>query len=129
MPAPIRETGCIPCVAAGASSYGSTLGTHWEATDREGFWVKKLYEDAGRGESTWLMRMDPGACSPPSLLSPIRICWPTRAHTQVTRTRRARGSRQQQGMPPLRTTRGSRRRHPALPPPPRLLYRVVRVRP
>lgn len=65
MPAPIRETGCIPPVAAGASSYGSTLGTDWEATDSEGFWVKKLYEDAGRGESTWLMRMDAGACSPP----------------------------------------------------------------
>ncbi len=33
----------------------------WEETEYEGFWRKRLYEDAERGDKTWLIRMDPGA--------------------------------------------------------------------
>ena len=65
MKAPIRESACIAPVAAAASSYMSAVDTDWEATDSDGFWVKKLYEDDARGEQTWLMRIDPGAYSPP----------------------------------------------------------------
>ncbi|NCF28225.1 MAG: anti-Sigm factor, ChrR [Gammaproteobacteria bacterium] len=43
----------------------TAVDTDWEATDSDGFWLKRLYEDEERGERTWLMRIDPGACSPP----------------------------------------------------------------
>ena len=65
MKASIRESDCILPVAAAASSYMSAVDTDWQATGSDGFWVKKLYEDEARGERTWLMRIDPGAYSPP----------------------------------------------------------------
>jgi quercetin dioxygenase-like cupin family protein len=43
----------------------SAVDTEWEATESEGFWVKRLYEDPARREITWLMRIDAGAYSPP----------------------------------------------------------------
>ena len=39
-------------------------GEHpWQATEHPGYWLKPLYEDAGKGERTLLMRADPGATS------------------------------------------------------------------
>ncbi len=43
----------------------TAAGKDWEPIGDDGFWVKRLYEDEERGERTWLMRMDPGAYSPP----------------------------------------------------------------
>ena len=43
------------------SLYLDGLKTPWEKTEYEGFWLKRLYEDAARGEKTCLIRMDPGA--------------------------------------------------------------------
>ncbi len=63
--APVEHDDCIPAVASTASSYMTAVDTDWEATDSDGFWLKRLYEDEERGERTWLMRIDPGACSPP----------------------------------------------------------------
>ena len=62
---PLEENRCIAAVASAASSYMSAPGMDWEPTGSEGFWVKRLYEDEERGERTWLMRIDPGAYSPP----------------------------------------------------------------
>lgn len=36
----------------------------WQQTETEKFWIKPLYEDAGRGERTLLMKVDPGAFAP-----------------------------------------------------------------
>ena len=58
--APVEETDCIGTVSPAASSYMSAVGGEWQPTGTEGFWVKRLYEDEGRGEQTWLMRIDPG---------------------------------------------------------------------
>ena len=65
MKAPIDDRGRIAQVASAASAYMTTVDTDWEATDSDGFWVKRLYEDPTRGETTWLMRIDAGAYSPP----------------------------------------------------------------
>lgn len=62
---PVEDRKCIAEVASSASSYMSTVESEWEPTSTEGFWVKRLYEDDARGECTWLMRVDPGAYSPP----------------------------------------------------------------
>jgi quercetin dioxygenase-like cupin family protein len=62
--APIAESKCIVGVDAAKSSYMTTAGTNWE-TAGDGMWVKKIYEDAARAESTMLFRMEPGAYSPP----------------------------------------------------------------
>jgi anti-sigma factor ChrR (cupin superfamily) len=62
---PVDHRSCIAAVASAASSYMSAVDTDWEATDSDGFWLKRLYEDSLRGERTWLMRIDPGAYSPP----------------------------------------------------------------
>ena len=43
------------------SLYLDGLKMSWEECEVEGFWMKRLYEDADRSEKTWLMRMDPGA--------------------------------------------------------------------
>jgi len=63
--APVDRESCIAAVMSATSSYMTTVDTDWEATDSEGFWVKRLYEDEQRGERTWLMRVDAGAYSPP----------------------------------------------------------------
>ena len=63
--APVEHDNCIAAVVSAASSYMTAVDTDWEATDSDGFWLKRLYEDDQRGERTWLMRIDPGACSPP----------------------------------------------------------------
>jgi anti-sigma factor ChrR (cupin superfamily) len=62
--APVDRESCIAAVMSTTSSYMTTVDTDWEATDSEGFWVKKLYENEQRGERTWLMRVDAGAYSP-----------------------------------------------------------------
>ena len=62
--APVDRESCIAVVMSTTSSYMTTVDTDWEATDSEGFWVKKLYENEQRGERTWLMRVDAGAYSP-----------------------------------------------------------------
>ena len=53
----------------GAPSVGSVYveasAMDWEALDQPGFWLKRLYQDDAKGEKTWLMKMDPGAYSPP----------------------------------------------------------------
>jgi quercetin dioxygenase-like cupin family protein len=61
----VDQRSCIAAVASAASAYMAAAGRDWEATGSEGFWLKRLYEDPERGERTWLMRMDPGAYSPP----------------------------------------------------------------
>ena len=61
----VDNRSCIAAVASAASSYVSAVDAQWEATDTDGFWVKRLYEDGARGERTWLMRIDPGAYSSP----------------------------------------------------------------
>lgn len=65
MKTPIDDQTCIAPVASAASDYMTTVDTDWEATDSDGFWVKRLYEDPARSETTWLMRIDAGAYSPP----------------------------------------------------------------
>ena len=62
---PVDEARCIAAVATAASTYMSAVAMDWEPTGDDGFWVKRLYEDEQRGERTWLMRIDPGAYSPP----------------------------------------------------------------
>jgi anti-sigma factor ChrR (cupin superfamily) len=37
----------------------------WEESGTPGFLVKRLHEDTATGESTWLMKMEPGCTSPP----------------------------------------------------------------
>lgn len=61
----IDDSNCIAPVASAASAYMTAVDADWEATGSDGFWVKRLYEDAARGETTWLMRVDAGAYSPP----------------------------------------------------------------
>lgn len=65
MKATIDDKECIAPVATAMSEYTSAVSPDWEATDSDGFWVKRLYEDEARGEQTWLMRIDAGAYSPP----------------------------------------------------------------
>ena len=62
---PVDQRSRIAAVVSAASSYMSPVDTDWEATDSDGFWLKRLYEDEERGERTWLMRIDAGAYSPP----------------------------------------------------------------
>jgi anti-sigma factor ChrR (cupin superfamily) len=42
----------------------SATGIEWLPTDLDGFWIKPLYEDSGRGEKTMLMKVTPGAFAP-----------------------------------------------------------------
>ena len=65
MKTPIDDQSCIAPVASAASGYMTAVDADWEATDSDGFWVKRLYEDPARCECTWLMRIDAGAYSPP----------------------------------------------------------------
>ncbi len=37
----------------------------WQDCGAEGFWIRPLLEDQGSGIRTWLMKVDPGAFSPP----------------------------------------------------------------
>ena len=37
----------------------------WRETGTEGFLIKPLFEDAGTGQRTWLMKVEPGALAPP----------------------------------------------------------------
>jgi len=41
-----------------------TAGLPWQETDTSGFVYKVLHEDAGRGQRTWLMRVEPSAFAP-----------------------------------------------------------------
>ncbi|MET1028504.1 MAG: cupin domain-containing protein [Dongiaceae bacterium] len=38
-----------------------TRAIAWQASESPGFWTKLLFEDKATGETTWLMRFDPGA--------------------------------------------------------------------
>ncbi len=48
-----------------ASRYLAGARTEWQPSGSDGFWVKPLYEDAARNERTMLIKVDPGAYSPP----------------------------------------------------------------
>ena len=61
---PVEDRSCIAPLASAMSAYMSSVDAKWERTGTDGFWVKRLYEDDARGECTWLMRIDAGACSP-----------------------------------------------------------------
>lgn len=37
----------------------------WQECGEDGFWIKPLLEDEAAGLRTWLMKVDPGAFSPP----------------------------------------------------------------
>ena len=56
-----EKTQAVLTTPPSGSLYLEGLKMQWEETEYEGFWVKRLYEDADLGEKTWLMRMDPGA--------------------------------------------------------------------
>ena len=58
----VREQGTVGPLADG-SVYRAAVAAEWEATSEPGFWCKRLYE--APGQRTWLMRVDPGAWSPP----------------------------------------------------------------
>ena len=47
--------------AASGSTRVPTREIEWQASDSPGFWTKLLFEDKKTGETTWLMRFDPGA--------------------------------------------------------------------
>ena len=55
----------ITGVPAAASLSVATAGIEWQACGSDGFWIKPLLEDPARGLRSWLMRVDPGAWSPP----------------------------------------------------------------
>ena len=59
---PVNEEGAISLLAQG-SSYRAAAAMEWESSDDPGFCFKPLYEAPGR--RTWLMRVEPGAWSPP----------------------------------------------------------------
>jgi len=40
-------------------------GAAWQDCGADGFFIKPLMEDAGAGLRTWLMKVEPGAFSPP----------------------------------------------------------------
>ena len=58
----VSERGMIGPLAQG-SSYRATAASDWESADDPGFLYKALYEAPGC--RTWLMRVEPGAWSPP----------------------------------------------------------------
>ena len=64
-PAPVHESNSLSGAPAETSVYTSATRTDWEQAGDGGFWLKRLYENEEKGERTWLMRVDPGAFSPP----------------------------------------------------------------
>ena len=38
---------------------------NWQSSGTEGFWIKSLFEDERSAQRTWLMKVEPGAWSPP----------------------------------------------------------------
>lgn len=58
----VNEQGTIGPLAQG-SSYRAAAAAEWEETGDPGFRYKRLYE--APGQRTWLMRVEPGAFSPP----------------------------------------------------------------
>ena len=58
----VCEQGVVGPLAEG-SVYRAAAAARWEATGEPGFWCKRLHEVPG--QRTWLMRVDPGAWSPP----------------------------------------------------------------
>ena len=58
----VREQGVIGPLVRG-SAYRATAGTEWETSEEPGFLYQALYEAPGC--RTWLMRVEPGAWSPP----------------------------------------------------------------
>ena len=47
------------------STLQNTATLDWQDSGSEGFLVKSLLEDPARGLRTWLMKVEPGAWSPP----------------------------------------------------------------
>ena len=64
-PSPVQEGKRLTGAPPETSVYTSASNTEWEQTGDGGFWLKRLYEDESKGERTWLMRVEPGAFSPP----------------------------------------------------------------
>jgi len=61
-----RVEATTPIQGAGlASRYFTGSNADWQPSGSDGFWVKHLYEDTEKGERTMLMKIDPGAVSPP----------------------------------------------------------------
>jgi anti-sigma factor ChrR (cupin superfamily) len=54
--------------STGRNFTGSLLidlnSAEWEPTETKGFYTKRIFKDEQSGESTFLMKMDPGAHSP-----------------------------------------------------------------
>lgn len=42
-----------------------TAGLDWQSSGSDGFLLKTLHEDPATGRRTWLMKVEPGAYSPP----------------------------------------------------------------
>ena len=42
-----------------------TAQADWQETGTEGFLIKPLFEDAGSGRRTWLMKVEAGVLAPP----------------------------------------------------------------
>ena len=58
----VNEQGVIGPLAHG-SAYRAVTAVEWEASEDSGFRYKPLFE--APGQRTWLMRVEPGAWSPP----------------------------------------------------------------
>ena len=54
----------LPCPAAGTLVARSS-NAPWQESDDPDFLMKSLYEDLDKGDRTWLMKVEPGAYSPP----------------------------------------------------------------
>ena len=59
-----NETTALPRPSEG-TLVCRTAQADWQDTGTEGFLIKPLFEDAGSGQRTWLMKVEPGALAPP----------------------------------------------------------------
>ncbi len=60
-----QQAGGLTGLPAKGSLNFDANGSDWQACGSDGFWIKPLLEDVSEGLRTWLMRVDPGAFSPP----------------------------------------------------------------
>jgi len=56
--------GGLTGVAERATRDFDSNAVDWQECGEDGFWIKPLFEDAGSGMRTWLMKVDAGAFSP-----------------------------------------------------------------
>lgn len=54
----------VSAEAPAGSRYIDSKKIAWQQTETEKFWIKPLYENAGEGERTLLMKVEPGAFAP-----------------------------------------------------------------